>query len=227
MIRALAALALCAGVATPAAAQCRLALILGLDVSSSVNVTEDTLQRQGLARALVAPEVVAAILATPTNPVSLAVFEWSGRDQQKILLDWRDLRTTADITDAAQTIANSRRSYAEFPTAIGSALEFAATKLRQREGCTFRTVDLSGDGIHNDGTGPQVVYRRDPLFNSVTVNGLIIIGDHAELLPHYQTTVLHGPGAFLEFADGFADFERAMTRKLLREIGSQILGAVQ
>lgn len=225
-IRALAALALCAGVATPVAAQCRLALILGLDISSSVNASEDILQRQGLARALLAPEVAGAVLAGP-DWVSLAVFEWSGRDQQDLLLDWVDLRTMADLTAAAQTISDSTRSYAEFPTAIGSALTFAAARLRQREACPFRTVDLSGDGIHNDGPGPQVVYRRDRLFDSVTVNGLIITGDHVELLPHYRTTVLHGPGAFLEIADGFADFERAMARKLLREIGTRMLGAVR
>ncbi|MEL6211423.1 MAG: aminotransferase class I/II-fold pyridoxal phosphate-dependent enzyme [Pseudomonadota bacterium] len=58
MVRALALfLALtCAG---PAAA-CRLALLLALDVSSSVDAREDQLQRGGLAAALVAPEVVAA-----------------------------------------------------------------------------------------------------------------------------------------------------------------------
>lgn len=227
MIRALAMLVLCAGGAAPANAQCRLALILGLDISSSVNAAEDNLQRQGLARALLAPEVAAAALSGPSERIALAVFEWSGRDQQNLLLDWTDLRSRADLEAAAQTIAASRRSYAEFPTAIGHALGFAADKLRQRDDCPFRTVDLSGDGINNDGIGPQVIYKRDPLFDGVTVNGLIIAGDHRELLPHYLTTVLHGAGAFLEIADGFSDFERAMTRKLLREMGTRIVGAAQ
>ena len=220
-------LALCVGLSGPAAAQCRLALVLGLDISSSVNETEDHQQRQGLARALLAPEVIQAIFASSSDTIALAVFEWSGRDQQDLILDWVDLRTPANLDRAAQTIASSTRSYAEFPTAIGTALRFAAAKLRQRQDCPFRTVDLSGDGIHNDGPGPQVVYQSDTLFRSVTVNGLVIAGDHSELLPHYRATVLHGPGAFLEVAHGFADYERAMTRKLLREIGTRVLGAAQ
>ncbi len=43
---------------------CRLALVLAMDVSSSVNADEDALQRGGLASALMAPEVQAAFFAT-------------------------------------------------------------------------------------------------------------------------------------------------------------------
>ncbi|MEO0865387.1 MAG: DUF1194 domain-containing protein, partial [Pseudomonadota bacterium] len=93
MVRALALfLALtCAG---PAAA-CRLALLLALDVSSSVDAREDQLQRGGLAAALVAPEVVAAFLASE-DPVALAAFEWSGRYNQEILFDWILINSPAD-----------------------------------------------------------------------------------------------------------------------------------
>ncbi len=212
------------GLAGPVAAQCRLALVLGLDISSSVDADEDALQRLGLARALRAPEVVRAVFAGAPEWVALSVFEWSGREQQDLILDWTDLRAPADLERAAERIAASTRSYAEFPTAIGSALTFASRALRARTDCLFRTVDLSGDGIHNDGTGPLLVYRNDPTYGSVTVNALVITGEDLELLPHYRTTVLHGPGAFLEIADGFADFERAIRRKLLREIGSRVLG---
>jgi hypothetical protein len=63
--------------ASPAVAgDCRLALVLALDVSSSVDRHEHRLQRQGLARALLAPEVVRAFLIG--DPVALYVFEWSG-----------------------------------------------------------------------------------------------------------------------------------------------------
>ncbi|MGB2892021.1 MAG: DUF1194 domain-containing protein, partial [Albidovulum sp.] len=43
--------------AGPAAAECRLALLLALDISASVDEREDALQRGGLARALLAPAV--------------------------------------------------------------------------------------------------------------------------------------------------------------------------
>lgn len=59
------------------AAECRLALVLAIDVSSSVDAAEDALQRNGLAAALLAPEVQAAIFAADL-PVALTAFEWSG-----------------------------------------------------------------------------------------------------------------------------------------------------
>ncbi len=39
----------------------------------------------------------------------------------------------------------------------------------------------------------------------------------AELSAHYRAEVIHGPGAFVEVARGYKDFEAAMRRKLLRE----------
>lgn len=209
--------------AGPAGAQCRLALILGIDISSSVDGGEDRMQRQGLARALRDPAVAAAVLSEARAHVALSVFEWSGRGQQRVLLDWTDLHTAADLERAADIIAASRRSHRDFPTAIGDALRFAAGRLAQRPDCDGQTVDLSGDGIHNEGIGPQIVYR-DPAFDGITVNGLIILGDDPRLPDHYRDTVLHGPGAFLETADGFADFERAMQRKLVRELDNRLLG---
>lgn len=55
---------------------CRLALVLALDVSNSVDADEDALQRNGLATALLAPTVRDAFFASDA-PAALAVFEWS------------------------------------------------------------------------------------------------------------------------------------------------------
>ena len=64
------------GLAAPATAQdCRLALVLALDVSGSVSAREDRLQRQGLAAALLAPEVRRAFASG--DPVALYVVQWS------------------------------------------------------------------------------------------------------------------------------------------------------
>ena len=58
--------------AAPAAAQeCRIALALGIDVSSSVDPDEYALQAGGLAAALRDPEVAAAFLAVPGAQVAL------------------------------------------------------------------------------------------------------------------------------------------------------------
>lgn len=211
--------------AGPAVAECRLALVLALDVSSSVDAREYDLQRVGLASALDAPEIRAAILRGGGGDVALAVYEWSGRFQQSLHLDWARLRSDADITRAAAVLAGMERSTDEYPTALGSALGYGAQLMTRAPDCARRVIDVSGDGINNEGFPPALAYKNFP-FHGVTVNGLVILGHDTEVLQHYRSEVLHGPGAFLEVAEGFEDFERAMARKLFREISDLMLGAV-
>lgn len=209
-----------------AQAECRLALALGLDISSSVDPAEDRLQRQGLAAALTAPEIVEALLSVPGQDVALAVFEWSGRYQQDMTLDWRLLQSRADILAAARAIAGSKRRYAEFPTAIGFALGYAAGVFRAAPPCQYLTLDMSGDGRNNEGFSPVLAYRNFPL-DEVTVNGLVIGGSEDDLAGYYAREVIKGPGAFVEEARNFEDFERAMRRKLLRELRVRAVGALE
>lgn len=219
----------CAVAAAPStAAECRLALLLALDISSSVDASEDALQRGGLAAALRAPEVRAAFLAVDL-PVALAVYEWSGRYNQKVILDWVLIDDPAEIDRAADQIAASRRSQTEYPTAMGYALGYGAGMLSRGPHCLTRTIDVAGDGRNNDGFPPASAYAAFP-FDGVTVNGLVVdaaeFGAEADLVPFYRDQVLRGPGAFLELADGFEDYERAMRRKLERELRPPTVGAL-
>lgn len=223
--RALAA-ALCLGLWAAPAAACRLALVLALDVSSSVSMHEDKLQRGGLAAALIAPEVQQAFFADE-DPVALAVFEWSGRYNQEILLDWTLIDSPAALLGAAETIGRSRRSHNEFPTAMGHAIGYASGLFQRGPRCLFSTLDMAGDGENNEGFGPGPAYREFP-FDGVTVNGLVVnaadFEAETELITFYRNEVLRGPGAFLEVADGFEDYERAMRRKLERELAPPVFG---
>ncbi|WP_298973624.1 DUF1194 domain-containing protein [uncultured Roseobacter sp.] len=208
------------------AAECRLALVLALDVSSSVDDTEDRLQRGGLVSALTAPEVSAAFFATD-QPVALAVFEWSGRYNQEILLDWTLIEGPAELIGAAEAIAASKRSHNDFPTAMGYALGYGAGLLQRAPQCLYKTLDMAGDGQNNEGFGPAAAYAEFP-FEGVTVNGLVVNGADYEaetgLIAFYKSQVLHGPGAFIEIAQGFEDYERAMRRKLERELTPPVIG---
>ncbi|PWE30682.1 hypothetical protein DDZ14_14740 [Maritimibacter sp. 55A14] len=208
----------------PARAGCDLALVLALDVSSSVDAREYALQRDGLAAALNAPDVRNALLGTPGRWVSLAAFEWSGRYKQSTVLDWTALRSEADLARVTVRLAAAQRSETEFPTALGYGLGYAAGLLARAPDCARKVVDVSGDGINNDGFGPHLAYAHFP-FEGVTVNALVIEDGSAPLSAYFRREVLRGPGAFLEPATGYGAFERAMTRKLLREIGSLIVGA--
>lgn len=228
MIRLVAALGLALAGGPAWATQCRLALALAMDISSSVDATEDALQRQGLAAALLAPEVQEAFFAAPL-PVALAAFEWSGNFNQAMLLDWRLIETQADLVSAAHRIGTSARSANDYPTAMGHALAYGARLIRRGPNCLFTTIDVSGDGKNNNGYDPQTAYRHFP-FDGITVNGLVInaadFEGEIDLISFFEQNVLRGPGAFLEIANGFEDFERAMRRKLERELRGPQLSAV-
>ncbi|HVG47200.1 MAG TPA: DUF1194 domain-containing protein [Rubellimicrobium sp.] len=209
------------------AQDCRLALVLALDVSSSVDESEDRLQREGLARALLAPEVRQAFFAG--DPVALFAFEWSGEHAHAAILPgWKLIRTEDDLEAAAQLILKSQRSRSNLPTAIGAALGHAATRLRNAPNCRAKTIDVAGDGIHNDGFSPALAYQNFPL-DDVTVNALIVGGaggEDAHLVAWFQAEVLHGPGAFSVFTRGYGDYESAMEAKLLRELELPVVGGV-
>jgi len=209
--------------ASLAQAQCRLALVLALDVSSSVDAVEYDLQRVGLAAALNADEVRHAILNGGQGDVALAVYEWSGFFQQKTHLDWTWLRSNEDIDAAVRVLAKMERSHDDFPTAIGQALGFGATLMERGPDCDRKVIDMSGDGINNYGFGPQAAYRNFP-FDNVTVNGLVILGQSPEVLRYYRDNVLRGRNAFLITANGFEEFRDAMTKKLYREVNDIVLG---
>jgi hypothetical protein len=61
----------------------------------------------------------------------------------------------------------------------------------------------------------------------MTVNALVIDAgpeDGDLLLDWFQSEVLRGPAAFSILADGYEDFERAMTEKLRREVELPLVG---
>ncbi len=223
-LRAFIPVALAAGLVAGETQACRVALVLALDVSTSVDDREDRLQRDGLANALVAPEVAEAILGG-REPVALHAFEWSGQYAQATLLDWALISTPEDLARAAETIQGSVRGAGDHPTALGAALLRAALAFENAPPCDFRKIDVSGDGANNHAFPPGSAYRALD-FSGITVNGLVIGGDNdtAAVVEHYRSEVLRGPGAFLEIADNFEDFERAMRRKLVRELETRAVG---
>lgn len=202
---------------------CALALLFALDVSASVDPEEYRLQREGLAAALLSPAVREAVMAQEGG-MAFGAYEWSGRHQQDVALPWTMVTDEAGLLAVARHLADGPRSYAEFPTAIGYALAYGEVMLRDAPACERRVIDISGDGIGNEGFGPAAAYREFD-FSAITVNGLVIGGSDAELLSYYETNIPHGPDAFIEVAEGFADYENAMRRKLLRELyGPQVAG---
>jgi len=161
-----------------------------------------------------------------TGGIQVTAYEWSGRRQQVEIAPWTFLAGDASVLALADRLQAHPRGHTAFPTALGYALGHAASLFRSAPlDCTRKVIDVSGDGVNNEGFSPELAYANFP-FEGVQVNGLVIAGARPDPVAFYQEHVLYGPGAFLEIADGFADFEAAMKRKLLREIIGGALSSV-
>ncbi len=213
---------------------CRQALVLALDVSGSVNETEFSQQVSGLATALNDPEVRNLILLGAGPPVKLAVFEWSSRNHQYLILPWTTLDSAEALDTAIVRIGRHQKVRAGLRTALGTALSYASSLLEQQQTCWRQTIDVSGDGESNIGPAPSTVYQLID-FEGITVNALVVVEGHAEfgetnnqraarLKNYYAREVIRGAGAFTIVADGYVDYARAMKAKLIRELAPIVLG---
>jgi hypothetical protein len=206
---------------------CKLALALALDISSSVNQREYDIQLQGLARAFRTPAVIEAILTPEGAGVAAIVYEWSGYNQQDIVIPWTMLDSEAAILDIAATLEAHRRPYSDLTTALGKSLEYGARMLGLAPPCARKVIDISGDGENNDGVGPEY-YRAQGKLIGITINGLVVEGAVPDPVAYYNTHVIQGPGAFVARARDFDDYPSVMIGKLLREIDQEmILGDVR
>lgn len=216
--------------AAPAQATCRLALALGLDVSSSVDAREYRLQLDGLASALQDAEVQAAIFAMPSAQVRVMVYEWSGITRQRMLVSWRIAQSPADVASVADQLRATTKPLDRQATGLGTAILFGARALQTQAECWQLTLDVSGDGPNNEGPEPEILRDRAEMAG-VTVNALVVGTDAPgaggadrrqaeikELLSYFAARVITGPLAFTEAALTFDDFENAMRRKLLKEL---------
>ncbi|MEM1372967.1 MAG: DUF1194 domain-containing protein [Pseudomonadota bacterium] len=236
-----AAFCVCAQTAHAQVTACRQALVLGLDVSASVDSNEYRLQLEGLARALTSEAVSRRILDGAEVPVSLYVFEWSGPDVQRTILDWVAITNAGVLSSAAATISDHARDPVgdtiDHSTSVATAIEHGIAAIGRQSQCWKRTIDISGDGKHNTGGDPRNTHPTLAAA-AITVNGLVVGVDSprggdirqleiGELSSYYHAHVIFGPGAFVETALGFSDFERAMKRKLLRELQGPVFGAIE
>lgn len=231
MIRAAVLLLL---LSSPAGAACRQALAMGLDVSGSVDAVEYRLQLDGLAAALTSEKVRQVLFAQPDAPIRIMVYEWSGPEDQHVILPWKILNTPTDLAQVTALLRSHDQRPVTLTTAIGSALLAGFSLLDGQTDCWKRTLDLSGDGPANTGPRPQDI-SDDLTPTGVTVNALVIGADDRQdrdpgyqdikkLSSYYRNYVLRGPDAFVETALGFQDYATAMERKLLRELQSIVLG---
>lgn len=204
-------------VASPLRA-CELALVLAVDVSGSVDAREYEIQMRGLASALRDGIVVDALL---DQEAMLTLIQWTGSSRQRQTLPWRQMQSAGDVAAFADDVADNPRIWRNYSTAIGEALIAAEHALSQVPQCRRKVVDVSGDGISNEGVEPGS--RRSALNEQdITVNALAIETDAEDLTAWFFENLIHGEGAFVVTAEGFEDYPIKIKRKLQRETTRQL-----
>jgi hypothetical protein len=225
----LVACALLASPAQPHGTPVDLELVLASDVSLSVDAEERDLQREGFARAVQDPLVVAAIAAGPLGRIAVTYVEWSGQRDHEVVVPWTLIDSNDTAIRFARAVKEARTPIKPGATAIGNALRFSATLFGKNGFAGMRRViDISGDGSSNDGI-PVAKARDDIIREGITINGLPIHPSERELEgkegapedrveDHYRVSVIGGQGAFLFAVHSMRDFEPMLRRKLVLEI---------
>ena len=195
-----------------------IALVLAVDVSSSVDSGDFQLQMQGIAAALRQKAVLEIIRAGRYQQVAIALVQWSTSKSQAITIPWRILSTFADLETTARDVESAGRTYTPGGTGIAAALMFSSAMIDQLPVPADRkAIDVSGDGMEND-DGDVPLARALALQRGIVINGLPVLSGSQLLVPYYRDVVIGGVGAFIEPAENILAFVAAMKRKLIREL---------
>jgi hypothetical protein len=202
-----------------------LELVIAVDVSLSMDLDEQRLQREGYVAAFRDGQVQKAIAAGALGRIAVVYVEWAGTHWQSVIIPWTVIdgpRAAGAFADRLEAQPISRERW----TSISSALQFAKKLLDSSNAAgARRIVDVSGDGPNN--AGPPVLAARAVLLaEGIVINGLPIMlksgapgfFDLADLDRYYANCVIGGPGSFMVPVKHVAELKEAIRRKLLLEI---------
>lgn len=203
-----------------------LLLVLAVDVSSSIDLEEARLQREGYLAALTDPEILARVRKGTYGAIGLAYVEWSGVEYQRLVLPWTRITSPSDAHAWAYALKHSPFQ-SRHGTSIARGIDFARSLLDVAPWpAERRVIDVSGDGVNN-GSEPVEKARDRAIAEGIIVNGLAIEGEEprsggivppARLADYYRGAVIGGFDAFVVVAEDFGSFGAGIKRKLLREI---------
>jgi len=205
-----------------------LELILAVDVSSSMSLSEQRLQRDGYVNAFRHPDLAQAIGLGAHGTIAVSYLEWAGPNYQRVLLPWTTIGSYADARQFADALAIKPISAQPGTSLSGAFMSAGDLFSHSRTAAARRVIDISGDGPNN--AGLPVAPIRDRMTRSgITINGLPVSlrrgGSNAfqsygarYLSLYYEHCVIGGPDAFVIGIDDLNLFEVAIRQKLVREI---------
>jgi len=213
-----------AALAQPAA---DLELVIAVDVSLSMDLDEQRLQRDGYVAAFRDPEVHKAITSGPHGRIAVTYMEWAGSPDQKVIVPWTILDNSESLMAFADRIASTPLRRAQ-RTSISSAIDFSV-KLLEDSGLTAtrQVIDVSGDGPNNQGR--LVIEARDAAVKKgIIINGLPIMLrqpgylDIPDLDIYYKDCVIGGQGSFTVPVRERDQFIEAIKTKILLEVANLV-----
>ncbi|MEQ1716996.1 MAG: DUF1194 domain-containing protein [Hyphomicrobium sp.] len=196
------------------------ALILSVDVSSSVDDQRYRLQMDGIASALEDDGVINTILGGANGAILISMVTWA--DKSKLSVPWTMISNASQAKALAATIRKLPQQEGAF-TCLGRMARYVADKVvaRMPAKADKIVIDVSGDGPDNCNTGKLLENARTDLFaTGITINGLPILDgkDAATIEEWYKENVIGGPGGFIVTAKGYEDFARAFRQKFVVEV---------
>jgi hypothetical protein len=201
-------------------------LVLAVDVSFSMDLEEQNVQRAGYLAALRSPEFIDAVRNGALGKVAITYVEWGGEEYQDVVVPWGVIENEADAKAFADALEG--KPLQKLPrTSISAAIEFSAFLIRSNPYKGLRQViDVSGDGMNN--AGKPVTQARDwAAERGIVINGLPLLmqretsgTDHERLDAYYQQCVITGPGAFVIPVKSTGEFNTAIRTKIIREIAA-------
>lgn len=203
-----------------------LKLVLAVDASSSMDIYEQRLQRNGYVAAFRSPAVVEAIMSGLRGRIAVSYVEWGDPESQTVVVPW----TIIDGAESSNRFAGELAAAPLnrfFGTSIAQALAYSTALLSGAEFTSERwVIDVSGDGPNNMGP-PLAPARTAALSRGITINGLPIMirtrwGGGAYTLSglddYYRDCVIGGPNAFVVVVRSRDKFAEAIERKMILEI---------
>ena len=202
-----------------------LELVLLADGSRSIDDAEIRFQRDGYAKAITHPDVVAAATGGYYQRIAVTYIEWGRANSQVVIAPW----TVIDGPDSAAAFAAMLRDAkvrAQGSNAIGTAIAKGQQLIETNEyDAARKVIDFSGDSAWSgEGISIQAA-RESALAAGITINALAVLcfscsgppGGY-DLPATYEQLIIGGPGSFVLAADDETQFTDAVRRKLILEI---------
>lgn len=200
-------------------------LVLLADATGSIDNAEIRFQREGYARAITDPSVIAAITSGIHGRIAVTYVEWGSAESQEVVVGWTVVDGEASASRfAAALLEPPRRAFGR--NAIGAALLFGKALIDGNDiQGVKRVIDLSADSANN-WNGPPIEAAREIVVSSgIVINGLAVLCRHCSGRPAaynleeaFAARIIGGPGSFVITADDRTTFSEAVRRKLILEI---------